>query len=135
MMDGQSNQQLSEQSRARQAWDDVNRVEEGIQDKYGTLARKLPALLQTNGLGQTLAFLRAKGGTNPADANNVLYGQVSAWVMGRLGPPENDHSQLLEWIVNQRSDLYRRATVEAMAYAMWLRRFVEAQGLGGTGGD
>lgn len=126
--------QLSEQARARQAWEDVGNVSENIQDKYGTLARKLPSLLQVNGLGQTLAFLLAKAGNKQTDAHYVLYGHVSDWVMGQLEPSEED--RLLDWVISQGSDLYRRATVEGLAYAMWLRRFVEAKGFGDeTGGE
>jgi CRISPR-associated protein Cmr5 len=129
-----SRQQLSEQARAQQAWKDVEQVKKGIQDKYGTLARKLTSLLQVNGLGQTLAFLLAKAGNEKGNAHYVLYRHVSDWVMGQMNPSEE--RMLLDWIIRQRSDLYRRATVEALAYAMWLRRFVEAKGFGdATGGD
>lgn len=134
MAERSSRQQLSEQARARQAWEDVGEVGTGIQDKYGTLARKLPSLLQVNGLGQTLAFLLAKAGSDRDDAHYVLYSHVSDWVMGQLEPSEE--KELLDWVVVQRSDLYRRATVEALAYGMWLRRFVEAKGFGNeTGGE
>jgi CRISPR-associated protein Cmr5 len=127
-------QQLSEQARARQAWEDVVSVGEDIQDKYGTLARNLTSLLQVNGLGQTLAFLLAKAGSETTDAHFVLYSHVSDWVMGQLEPAQED--RLLDWVISQPSDLYRRATMEALAYALWLRRFAEARGFGdATGGE
>jgi CRISPR-associated protein Cmr5 len=134
MAERPSRQQLSEQARARQAWEDVGSVRADIQDKYGTLARKLTSLLQVNGLGQTLAFLLAKAGDKTTDAHRVLYSHVSDWVMGQLEPAEEDG--LLDWVISQPSDLYRRATVEALAYALWLRRFVEAKGFGdAVGGE
>jgi CRISPR-associated protein Cmr5 len=53
-----------EQQRATRAWECVDEVTSKSQDfkkKYGSLARKVPTLILTNGLGQTLAFLKAKG--------------------------------------------------------------------------
>lgn len=127
-----SQQQLSEQARASSAWDSIQTVPD-ITDtkKYGTLARKLPSLVQTNGLGQTLAFLRAKGGKDRKDAHNILFSHISEWVVEQVGGSGN----LLEWVIRQDSHRYRRATAEAIAYAMWLRRFAETQGWGEAGGE
>ena len=124
-----SPQQLSEQARASSAWDVMQQVpSKADKTKYGSLARKLPALIQTNGLGQTLAFLRSK----PDKPHfKVLYGHVSNWVIVQVG----GSGDLLEWVIRQNSSQYRRATTEAIAYAMWLRRFAEAEGWGETGGE
>jgi CRISPR-associated protein Cmr5 len=126
-----SQQQLSEQARASDAWNNIEKVSETEEKKYGTLARKLPALIQTNGLGQALAFLRAKGGKNKRDAHNVLFSHVSNWVVTQV----DGSGDLLEWVIRQDSSQYRRATAEAIAYAMWLRRFAEAKGWGEAGGE
>jgi len=126
-----SQQQLSEQARASHAWDVIQKVPAKEQKKYGTLARKLPSLIQTNGLGQTLAFLRAKGGKDDHDAHNVLYSHLSEWVVAQV----SGSGDLLEWVIEQNSGQYRRATTEAIAYALWLRRFAEAKGWGEAGGE
>jgi len=116
--------QTLEQERAGRAWECVREVKdkEDYADKYGSLARKAPSLVQTNGLGQTLAFLlsKAKGKDNEHQA---LYDHLSGWVTGQMrwGKP------LLEEVVSRDSADYRRATAEAMAFLIWLRRFAEAE--------
>ena len=49
------------QDRASFAFNSVERVNLALREKYKQLARSAPADVQTNGLGQTLAFWRAKG--------------------------------------------------------------------------
>lgn len=122
-----SQQQLSEQARASRAWDEIEKVR-SRQKEYGTLARKLPALIQTNGLGQTLAFLRSK----PDKSHfTQLYSQISGWVVERM----EASGDLLEWVIKNDSNRYRRATAEALALALWLRRFAEAKNWGEAGGE
>jgi CRISPR-associated protein Cmr5 len=113
--------QTLEQERARQAWQDVSSISDQLGSKYGTQARKLPALIQINGLGQTMAFLRSKPDNQ---AMRKVYDHLSGWVMGRMGGT----SDLLQAVTRWSSDEYRRATTEALAYALWLRRFAEAKG-------
>lgn len=133
-----SRQRSLEQERAKRAWDCVKKAKEQqdrVAKDYGNLARDLPARLQTNGLGQTLAFLRAKGYENgqPKSAGHVqLLQDISAWVMEQL---EADDQSLLQWVVHTASsEEYRRATAEAMALAEWLKRFAESE-LPTGGGD
>ena len=115
-------QQTLEQQRASQAWRDVGSVSEELGPKYGTQARRLPSLIQINGLGQTLAFLNSKDN----EAMRTAYAHLSNWVMREANPP----GDLLEAITRWTSDEYRMATSEALAYALWLRRFAEAKGWG-----
>lgn len=114
-------QRTTEQKRAERAWKAVKEVREK-QKEYLALARSAPADIQTNGLAQTLAFWRAKGESH----HQALYGHVSTWVMEQLGHSEQD---LLDWITNANtsSDRYRQATVEALAFLVWIKRFAEAE--------
>lgn len=92
--------------------------------EYGSLARKVPSLILTNGLGQTLAFLKAKGKNDPADEHEVLLGHISKWLRMQLSL---DSSDVLDWIVNRADSRdYRLATMEALAFLHWLKRFAEA---------
>lgn len=120
-----SKQRSLEQERAKAAWNEVKKAKQGAdyQKKYKSLARSAPANIQQNGLGQTLAFWRAK----PKEEHQLaLYNAVSAWVKGQIKWTGNEH--LLDWIVNQaRTDEYRRATSEAMAFLGWIKRFAEAE--------
>ncbi len=115
-----SRQRSLEQQRAAAAWECVRSVTEARKE-YLSLARGAPADVQANGLGQTLAFWRAKGGRE----HRAVYDSVSRWVRKQLQLGESD---VLEWITNQATtDEYRRATVEAMAFLAWLKRFAEAE--------
>lgn len=124
----QSLQQTLDQQRAKQAWDDIQSVvnRDEIKKKYGSLARKVPMLVLTNGLGQTLAFLRAKGKNDTGDEHNVLFRHLSAWTMSQIAPNPGNQN-LLDWVLNNDSAAYRRATTEALAYLIWLKRFAEAE--------
>jgi len=117
-----SRQHSLEQERAKLAWDRVLAAkEESYAGKYGQLARSAPADIQTNGLGQTLAFWNAKGKAH----HRALLDHVSQWVKGKMGFSESD---LLKWIINTAdTDGYRRATAEAAAFLIWLKLFAEAE--------
>jgi len=131
-----SRQRSLEQERARVAWEKVRDVAKtNYQKEYGQLAKSAPADIQANGLGQTLAFWRARGSKDgkPKDGGNnahwKLQEHVSAWVMGQMEQQHRDG--LLCWIMAEAStDDYRRATAEAIAFLNWLKRFAEAE-LGG----
>lgn len=126
-----SRQRTLEQERAAEAWDrivEIKKENEKVRKEYGQLARKAPANLQINGLGQTLAFWRAKG--TPADM--ALFRDVSSWVLSKLtGKKTEDRTKadLLVWIMHPQTSTndYRRATSEAMAFLIWVRRFAEAE--------
>jgi CRISPR-associated protein Cmr5 len=126
-----SPQQTIEQERAAHAWDaiqaDVKNKE--IEKAYKPLAAGSPADIQINGLGQTLAFWLAKANSKkPKPQYSALYKHVSGWVAKRLKKegieiPNND---LLNWVISTATtEQYRRATAEASAYLLWLKRFAE----------
>jgi CRISPR-associated protein Cmr5 len=116
-----STRQTQEQERAKQAWQDVHTGVKGksFASEYKALAVSAPADIQTNGLGQTLAFWLSKN----KPEHKTLYRHVSTWVMQKMGANGN----LLEWITEVDSTAYRRATVEALAFLGWLRRFAQAE--------
>jgi CRISPR-associated protein Cmr5 len=120
-----SPQQTIEQKRARAAWDDVLEVkgQESYKEKYLALVRSAPADALTNGLGQTLAFLKAKG----KGEHKALSKHLSRWVCPQMGWTQND--DLLRKLTepDAGSDVYRRATAETLAYLVWLKRFAEAE--------
>jgi len=146
--------QTTEQKRAKSAWDNLVEIEQiadklanrnedqKLKENYASLARRLPALIQTNGLGQALAFLKAKGENKPNKPQSLLYRHLSTRVFRQLTNSDNPQplpggrastNDLLEWLINSDSATYRRATTEALAYALWLRRFAEAKGWGEEG--
>jgi len=114
-----------EQERAKHAWDCVQEVKDKpFAGNYRTIAVKVPSLIVTNGLGQTLAFLKAKGKGDPGNEHEVLYRHLADWV-GRKVHADGD---LLSWLVNTAtSQQYRLATMEALALLQWFKRFAEAE--------
>ncbi len=134
-----SRQRSLEQDRAKASWeciDQVKKKNEQLSEKkkyareYGGLAQSAPADIQASGLGQTLAFWRAKGFEkgHPRidDAHAEILEHVSAWLgKQRILPDGRD---ALEWIAKDAStDDYRRASAEAVAFLTWLKRFAEAE--------
>ena len=119
-----------DQQRANHAWQAVQRAKAGQGDhakqsakKFGGQAKKLPIRIMASGLGQSLAFLAAKG-----DAPGLI-AELSDWVNIRIKPDAGAQRRLLERIVQGESDFLRRATDEVLAYLQWLTRFAEAEGL------
>lgn len=128
-----SRQRSLEQQRAREAWECVARAKKLGDDpagKYAALARGAPADIQANGLGQTLAFWRAKGfeqgKPKGGSEHATLYQHVTDWVRGQLRMAER--TDLLTWIMESAdTNAYRRATTEAIAFLGWVKRFAEAE--------
>jgi CRISPR-associated protein Cmr5 len=122
----QSRQRILEQQRAAFAWQCVQAVQRtDFASEYGQLAREAASLVQMHGLGQTLAFLASKA-KDQQNEHRQLARDLSRWVSQQLlGTPRDD---LREWIVLQASVAeYRRATLEALAFLAWLKRFAEAE--------
>ena len=111
-----------EQERAKYAWNCVQEVKgKPFAGDYRTIAVKVPSLILTNGLGQTLAFLRSK---SDRPHFQLLYQHLADWV----GSKVRANSDLLHWLVkNATSQQYRLATMEALAWLQWLKRFAEAE--------
>jgi CRISPR-associated protein Cmr5 len=121
-------QQTLQQKRAAHAWKCIEKVQAGIQKKYGSLVRGLPALIQSDGLGQTLAFLKAKDKNKGNTEHIEAYSNISNWISIEFGITYKQGETLLEWLLTQETPMYRRVTAEALAYLNWLKRFAEAKG-------
>lgn len=91
--------------------------------------RRLPAMIQSNGFGQALAFYYSKR-ENYA-AYGVVYQMIEDWLCQsgqvyatteRSSPPP----RLLRAMVSSDQVAYRRAQAETMALLLWLKKFSEA---------
>ncbi|MEW6505270.1 MAG: type III-B CRISPR module-associated protein Cmr5 [Chloroflexota bacterium] len=115
-----------DQQRAAHAWQQVSgtkklwQKDKEKQDKLKSLARSAPASIQSNGLGQTVAFWKAKN----EDHHAALYTALQGWLKEQL----KFSNSLLEWIATEATSAqYRHATAEALAYLNWYKRFAEAE--------
>jgi CRISPR-associated protein Cmr5 len=118
----------AEESLRREAKDALKRLQnskgaEDFRGKYGTLARKAPALITSMGLGQTLAFLRAKGKKDDWNEHSILYQHITNWVVTQIGKS----GDLLDIVCQESSEVYRQATAETIALLVWIKRFAEAE--------
>lgn len=95
----------------------------GDKTLYVSYVKKIPMLIKTNGLGQTLAFMKSKG-----KEYDVIYNQIDEW----LCLDQNAHlltevkgEDLIEKIISVDSSVYRQITTEVLTFLNWLRRFAE----------
>jgi CRISPR-associated protein Cmr5 len=137
-----------DQRRARHAWNTIQeilkkyphqtvngkRLPHEKARKISGQAKKLPTRIIASGLGQALAFLKAK------DYAPDLLVEFGDWVLDKRGQagsskakPKDD--ELLLAVVRGNSDFLRRATDEVLAYLLWLNRFAEAEKLTEGEGD
>jgi len=119
------------------------------QKEFKSLVRNFPAMIMTSGLGQALAFLKAKNEKQHEDLcesvskhedphkglyesvskhegpHKDLYKFVSEWVSEKIYAKKT--GDVLPLIIESDSLHYRQALQETMDLATWLKRFAEAQ--------
>jgi CRISPR-associated protein Cmr5 len=136
----ETRRQNLEQERGRVAWGNVTKVRDSknstLQKEYRSLARGLNAMIQINGLGQTLGFLKSKGKGDTNKAHFLLLKHLTEWMCdpdhfsaANIAVMKEGLDGLLKWVVDTDTSSadYRRATAECMAFGIWLRRFAEAE--------
>lgn len=112
----------SRQDRIRAAMNAVTNLKSAGEEGKN-LCLKLPSLLQNNGLGQTLAFLAAKGKDDASPFGTVLRALVR--VLGAHGLVGREH--IPGWIAGASAQQVRQASRDALDFAGWLKRFAQAQ--------
>ncbi len=112
---------LAEQDRAKFAHERVQRNRsDGKAGEYRQIVVGLPAMIQQCGLGQTMAFLASKGKGHHA----LALADVEEWL--KRFDFARGAQGVLKALMDGDSRGYRMATVEALAYLQWLKRFAEA---------
>ena len=92
-------------------------------NEYKSYVKKIPTMIQTNGLSATLAFMYSKGKTY-----KIIYNQIEEWLKKRefnIVDESNKKIELVKWVINLDSSEYKYITNEVMALFLWLRRFAE----------
>ncbi len=123
-----SNMKQSELDRAKFAYKCVNDVlskSQKTKESYKSYVKKIPTLIQVNGLAGTFAFVFSKKGDKEGqkEAYKMIYEQVDNWLKQNYKKDESE--ELVEWIIKQNPKLYKAITIEVLALFSWLRRFVE----------
>ena len=108
-----------EQKRAKFAWEKV----QGQSGDYRNLVKSLPAMIMSNGLMQTLAFLEGKG----KDHHKNLVKHIIEWMSkGKIIDQNSDFRKVMEKLYSCSSQEYQRITEEILALLRWLRQLVDA---------
>jgi len=96
------------------------------QKEYKSYTRKIPTMILSNGLGQTLAFIKAK--SEKGNAYDLIYSQLTEYMKSahtvRIQMPK-EKNDFVEWVISCDSSKYRYITQEILAFLNWLRRFAE----------
>lgn len=88
-------------------------------NKFTSNAKRLPALITTNGLIPALAFLKSKDETRP------VYDTINDWLKQKGF--SKDNKDVLEYLLDCNFSTLRLATMEALSFANWLKRMVEIE--------
>jgi len=119
-----------DQERAKKAWDNIDYVDSECQPEfkkeYRSIAMKLPTMIVTNGLGQSLAFLKSKGKGSENSANEKIYRDIEDYLLNSEDIPwDKTKGELIEKVINLPNDKFRFVTSEALSFLSWMKRFAD----------
>jgi len=125
---------LLDQKRARKAWEFVTKkLDPKHKGEYYSVIRSFPSMIQSLGIGQSLAFLMSKG----KPQHNALRAHLTDWLFDADSTvpwttlPANftkEASKLLERLMAEEDpQIWWYADEEAIAFSIWLKRFSESQ--------
>jgi len=100
----------------------------GLLENYKSYSKKMPTMILSNGLGQTLAFTLSK--KKEGNAWEFLYAHITAYLkskaVSRINMPEGE-PDLCKWVVSRDSSEYRYITKEILSFLHWLQRFTQGK--------
>jgi len=86
-------------------------------EEYKSYVKKIPTMIQTNGISATFAFMFSKKKTY-----KIIYDQINEWLQKRNLKKEEE---LVKWIIGLDSSMYKYVSVEILYLLNWMRRFAE----------
>lgn len=90
-------------------------------ESYRSYVKKMPSLIQVNGLGQALAFCYQK-----RKEYRVIYDQLHTWLKEKYPKYFEEHKkEFVEVVIGLNSADYRVLTMEALALLNWMRKFAD----------
>jgi len=118
-----------EQERAHYAWTRVKAVNEGDKGTANDVAmylKGMPAMVLSNGLGQSLAFMLSKAKGNQADAHYIVYDMIAEWLVDKRNVYGGSKAELMLAIIEGDRAIYQQAQGETWALLVWLKKFADA---------
>jgi CRISPR-associated protein Cmr5 len=101
-------------------------------DRLRAYSNSLPAMILTNGFGQTMAFIKMKGVAKDREltpeqhAYNSLYTSIQDWLSKKELITINADTDLIKAITQISQQEYQIATVETLAYCKWIKQLATA---------
>ena len=89
-------------------------------DNYKSYVKKIPTMIQTNGLSATLAFMYS----SKKEGYKIIYNQIDKWLKEKR-KLKDSNEELVRWIIFLESSKYKHITSEVMALFIWLKRFAD----------
>lgn len=120
-----------EEGRAIFAYNCVENVNNNSNNKiakeYKSYAKKIPTMIQNNGLGPALAFIYSKGSGKEKDKNaySILYENISDRLKSEEVGLLDANEKLIKSILEMNSVSYREVGIEVLSLFSWLRRFAD----------
>jgi CRISPR-associated protein Cmr5 len=93
--------------------------------EFKSYIKKMPGFIQTNGLGQTVAFYYSNNSKKPYKAILEI---LETWIKENLEnvePAYKGEQDFVEWVISLQSREYKILTMEIIALLNWMRRFVD----------
>lgn len=115
--------QSIEQRRAKYALEKVAAMtddQSNNKSEWLSRANEMPAMIQMNGLGQTVAFYLSKGGVH-----QKMYDLLSEWLCQKIQILPADQN-FIHGITHCDIKTYRAAQAEAQALLIWVKKFSKA---------
>ena len=122
--------QSIEQKRAAFALEKVESLNQNLdknskeRGEWRSRAIEIPAMIQMNGLGQTLAFYKSKG----KGAHSAAFDLLEEWLCQKrkIFNTKNNNADLLKSLTQGDIAQYRAAQAEALALLVWVKKFTRA---------
>lgn len=117
-----------DQLRAGFSYDAIQIAKESSakQSEVKSYIKKMPLLIKTNGLAQTLAFYRAKG--TGSKSYQIVYEMLSTWFRSETPfKMMTTEDGFLEQVIRLDTRQYMLLTDETILLLNWLRRFADIE--------
>lgn len=126
-----------EQLRAKYALDVINnKISNSKAAEYGSIVRRLPSMILNNGLGQSLAFLKAKAKSDDRNSNennemDLLYKDLQDWLCGEIDNDKHPRriykeGEFIKLLIEGDRSQYFQAQQESLSLLTWMKKFADA---------
>jgi len=110
------------QQRSAFALNKVCEIPNNLKDKFKPFSAGMPAMILQNGLGQSMAFLLAKG----SDTHKTMFDIIQAWLNVVNNVDSHGEKDFVEKISEMEQSKYLNAQKETLKLLEWVKRYANA---------